>query len=387
MKDVYSNAWVTIVADGAVNARGGCFVASEKRAYHRYRAKVPYLVPDGTRSNVYVRPLCVPQGNNVGAHSDLMDLHLRSKLSTRGWIFQRYLLSRRLLVYSADEMSWECMTERCCECTFPPLEKDKLEGRNAYMTPVGKDAKGCMKFIFGWHEIVSEYTERDLTVDSNRLVALSGLAAAMQSTTLNTYFCGLWKEDIERELLWQVSKTDSRGRCNVSRKHMAYYAPSWAWSSVTGKVEWNRWMSDVERSCIKITGVDYVPAGPNRYGPAASGYIRVYGYVAAVTVREKNPVQSEWGTGLEVVSASTRNGDCASGDLWPDVTDDNRESHSDVPYAVLLVRVGYSRACGLLLRPYRSESETYKRVGFVDGLRCSFEQWSEGAVMQSITIL
>lgn len=75
------------------------------------------------------------------------------------------------------------------------------------------------------------YTERRLTHDADRFVAISGLARDMRAMLeklrpgiAHRYLAGLWEEDLARMLLWFVRAAGSR--------HTTYIAPSWSWASL-----------------------------------------------------------------------------------------------------------------------------------------------------------
>ena len=56
----------------------------------------------------------------------------------------------------------------------------------------------------GWEKVVEEITSRDITYWTDRLPALSGLAAKRQQATGDKYLAGLWKSNLKIELLWRV---------------------------------------------------------------------------------------------------------------------------------------------------------------------------------------
>lgn len=49
-----------------------------------------------------------------------------------------------------------------------------------------------------WFAIVRDYTGRNLTVQSDTLSALSGIARAFQNLLRDKYFAGVWRNDIIR---------------------------------------------------------------------------------------------------------------------------------------------------------------------------------------------
>ncbi|KAI1660233.1 HET-domain-containing protein [Daldinia decipiens] len=79
-----------------------------------------------------------------------------------------------------------------------------------------------------WTRIVEYYTSCRLTNESDRLIALSGIAKAFQETTGDTYLAGLWKDALVPCLAWH---TGGFAGVQVRRNE---YAPSWSWASITG---------------------------------------------------------------------------------------------------------------------------------------------------------
>jgi hypothetical protein len=71
---------------------------------------------------------------------------------------------------------------------------------------------------------LDDYANPFLTVSSDKLPAISGLAREIQIHTSATYKAGIWLEDDYRGLLW--SYFDSGRRIDP------YRAPSWSWAAM-----------------------------------------------------------------------------------------------------------------------------------------------------------
>lgn len=56
-----------------------------------------------------------------------------------------------------------------------------------------------------WSNLVTQYSERNITVDSDRLLAISGVAQHIQYLTDDEYLAGLWRSNLLFNLLWYSS--------------------------------------------------------------------------------------------------------------------------------------------------------------------------------------
>lgn len=88
-----------------------------------------------------------------------------------------------------------------------------------------------------WSDIVRTYTKAKLTVLSDRLPAMLGVASIVPGNIrFDTpgdevpYIAGLWRDRLPLQLLWQV--TD-----HPILRSPEYGGPSWSWTSVEGAVD------------------------------------------------------------------------------------------------------------------------------------------------------
>jgi hypothetical protein len=90
---------------------------------------------------------------------------------------------------------------------------------------------GCSEAFQRWYDILEDYAFRALSVSSDKLPAISGLAHEFSGQVRSTYKAGIWLEDIHRGIFWSYSE---RGI-----KLDSYRAPSWSWAAMdcfrTGK--------------------------------------------------------------------------------------------------------------------------------------------------------
>ncbi|KAK4160523.1 heterokaryon incompatibility protein-domain-containing protein [Cladorrhinum sp. PSN259] len=71
----------------------------------------------------------------------------------------------------------------------------------------GTPAKEVFNF---WFQAVEQYSFLQLTEESDRLIALGGIARKIQEATGFTYLAGLWLEDLPRALYWRGAGTFCR---------------------------------------------------------------------------------------------------------------------------------------------------------------------------------
>lgn len=196
MCTIYGNSNLNIAASSASDGSMGCFVAR----HNKWRCQ-------------------------VRAGPDILDIYspslkstLRSSnLAARGWVLQERILSPRTIHFTEKQIFWECNRHIACEA-LPDGVWDEAE----YRKPL---VNGSHK-VGDWQSIVEAYSYAKLTFSKDKLVAISGLAQLVHSTSKDQYVAGLWKRDLIRQLLWRVNEP------RTSQKYTDYIAPSWSWASV-----------------------------------------------------------------------------------------------------------------------------------------------------------
>ncbi len=92
----------------------------------------------------------------------------------------------------------------------------------------GKELDEKFEFHNRWFEVVTEYSARQLTIATDKGIAIAGVASVIQQNTGLTYSAGLWKEMLPFNLLWLPSGDPG--------PRPARRTPSWSWTSVDGRV-------------------------------------------------------------------------------------------------------------------------------------------------------
>jgi hypothetical protein len=115
---------------------------------------------------------------------------------TRAWTYQEALLSRRRLVFSKEQMYFECYGMYCCESLYLPLEtlhrKDMQGFKSIFCSEkrVGIFPKGVGTTTVEIVRRIEEYSKLNLSHPSDILKGMLGIFHAFQTSCLRIYHCG-----------------------------------------------------------------------------------------------------------------------------------------------------------------------------------------------------
>ncbi|KAF3028317.1 hypothetical protein E8E11_000098, partial [Didymella keratinophila] len=239
MESVFSQAYCTIAATGAADSNAG------------------FLERDIRTSHVYVRDV---SGNEFYVSNDIDDFDEdvgKAKLNTRAWVMQEAVLSRRTIHFSARQIYWECGEGVYCE----NLTRLKSSYTDKFFTldpnfPKRLLDSGQERTLNCISYLIQEYSKRNLTVPSDRRVAISALEdrikGALKSRfkdplrdrveralrdcikgTLNDRSSryGIFQKFLHRNLLWHAND------CQLKKIGYEPPLPSWTWMAYSGGVQ------------------------------------------------------------------------------------------------------------------------------------------------------
>ncbi|KAF1983280.1 hypothetical protein K402DRAFT_406969 [Aulographum hederae CBS 113979] len=195
-------------------------------------------------------------------------------LTRRAWVYQEQMLSPRVLYYSSTALRWHCATgtatKDCPDFSFgsdyishfqremwQPKAGERIsqlfhtsEGSIPTQILASRSVGLSPPFIqekTPWHEIIEEFTRRQLSRETDRLAALQGIADAIIRGDLNLvqYAAGLWRPSLCFDLIWStttsnisdiVSKQDLELKKDGAEREnsVSAIAPSWSWAARPG---------------------------------------------------------------------------------------------------------------------------------------------------------
>ena len=242
MARYYQNAWVTVVAANKAMANGLLSMLRTEPVPRMTR--LPYMDRNGEQRGYFYLQVAWPDvlqnEFSVGVE--------KSELLQRGWVFQEWRLSRRIVAFSDSGFFLHCHT---LGSTSPM--GDRFSGAGVRL---GQNSRRDGHIMQGrdfslsteWEDIVTKYSGLGLThLAKDRLMALAGVASEVGRTMkaskvtseisgrilgddapARRYVCGLWLMDIHRGLLWEQATPGTRERLPG--------IPTWSWASMANPI-------------------------------------------------------------------------------------------------------------------------------------------------------
>lgn len=361
MGEVYANSLCNIAATGSTTSDDGCFM-------ERNASEVGGLVvsPKWTGLNTTTFRIV-----DFGLWEKLIT---SAPLNKRAWVVQERLLSPRVLHFGRTQLAWECRELDACE-TYADGLPAAQENSQSIIKGLDPDIDGKKLQSMGdsqssrnlhayhlWNKIVTLYTTGDLTVASNKLVALSGLAKKMQIMLQDEYLAGLWKVTLASDLLWMVM-SGKQANGLPSTRTAQYRAPSWTWATLDGHVTPGR--PNIDRILISIEEAVTDPlVRGNPFGEVTSGWIRLRGALLQGQITPLDP--SALRSDRLSVHFTAKN---VNGEQWvvPDVQDEVSEQPVFLLFVCTTNHYDHTEVQGLALHCIDPAKDTYRRIGLFEG--------------------
>lgn len=153
------------------------------------------------------------------------------------------MLAPRILHFSKHQLFWDCAEMSACE-TLPaglPLPLDQRSSTDRHWRGRLQEAGTSRSILISaanddspenfWKMAVDNYTSLDLTDQSDKLLAIWGIAKLVRDSLEEEYAAGLWELAVEEQLAWRVADCVTAERPIALMKN-----PSWTWTSIKGRI-------------------------------------------------------------------------------------------------------------------------------------------------------
>ncbi|KAG4263149.1 hypothetical protein FPRO03_10512 [Fusarium proliferatum] len=355
MASIYGNSWLNLSADGDA-AGHGLFCPSDRRAARPwYPVYIHREWGDGFPSNY-----CISEYHNWWERiSD-------SELNRGAWALQERVLASRVLHLGLEQVAFECCSDAVCErlpygdptirhetSVLTSLKRFVLNARNgnlSYLTPEN---------VFrNWNQVVRAYSQGQLTVATDRLVALSGLIDVLYPVFQHMvesvdqvedgrekystqdrvdsscprypglFLAGLWWPYVERQLVWRaisrkyLFEYDGNTASAPGKRYDDYIAPTWSWCSIKDAIIEPQEVRSVDIYFTKVIDTSIlplyqaIPSSGLRHCASTGSFLRLrcsylpiveLGPVSDMKLVDFGAATSEGGRGDELIEIQSKN--------------------------------------------------------------------------------
>lgn len=232
MASIYGLAEITIICSSGLSADAGL---PGIQSTPRHQVQVPFTI-----KGVSLMETLDPVGS--GDHASYLG---ESFWNTRGWTFQERLFSGKALIFTPEQVYWECEKASWCEDSFwehegaPTIYRhsfDAEEFRNIW------EVTNLDDFEEIYRKLVEEYSLRHLSFESDGLNAFAGILEAFEKTTRQKFFWGLPAALLGSALSWPSERgriSRRKASCQIISSNgtpISCLFPSWSWVGWVGDI-------------------------------------------------------------------------------------------------------------------------------------------------------
>ncbi|KIM97205.1 hypothetical protein OIDMADRAFT_57839 [Oidiodendron maius Zn] len=272
MNRVYRDCVLNISATGFKDGQEGLFVSTQPRE----------VIPPNIDFTRLARQGC-PTDYTIVYTNEWADDVSRGPLGQRGWVYQEQVLAPRVIHFGRRQVFWECQVAAASQA-FPhgwiPTHAIQNLKRKISIPTTLQANSAPEKLYLQWQTAVRDYTHRNLTYDTDKLPALSGLAEVFKHHLNDEYVAGLWKNNLLYDLLWHGSGN--------FKETVSYLAPTWSWACIDGPITF----PGIGKSDTKWRPIAYVrhvmvkPLTSTVTGQLIGGHLRLSGFLIKPDIRE-----------------------------------------------------------------------------------------------------
>lgn len=293
MHHIYEQAYLTIIAAAGADA--------------------DYGIPGVSRSRkVKQAHVQIGEATLLDALPDSRDDLRECSWSTRAWTLQEGALSRRRLMFTDQQVHFECLRMRCQESVYDStsFSQDLDEAITTSMgSRKGRDFHRCFPAgTFGDHEghdefiagYVNDYAQRDLTYESDALIAFTGMMKKYAETTNYRFHWGmpyiLLPAGTRHDPNAFMDTIMDMNKIQIGKRQRRQEFPSWSWAGWRGacigyqvpRRSMSRYGASVSVELIDGTTVPWIDYANCAAKSPSSPYLQIRGCSGKVTITKRN---------------------------------------------------------------------------------------------------
>jgi Heterokaryon incompatibility protein (HET) len=249
MNEVFEKAYLTIAASHAKDSTDGLFCQREDLYY----LKAAFFDQRGMHADT------IWLGASWNVDLGTLDHPDDGALCKRAWVLQEWVLSRRIIFFTRGFLFWFCRESSIDETGEHRSMKWSMSILNEIAADHPESIASNLRLSTGpiddnsrrqqqWYHLAENFSHRDITYATDRLMALDGLRAEHKLIRPgDSYILGHWKQELFVSLCWTTK--------NANRLINPLLVPSWAWPSVMGGVRWLPFISSYVAMNYKIISI------------------------------------------------------------------------------------------------------------------------------------
>ncbi|KAH7088904.1 heterokaryon incompatibility protein-domain-containing protein [Paraphoma chrysanthemicola] len=258
MDKVYEQSYLNISATASQNSDEGLFRSRDPNTLWEEEVNLNWTGRTEDRSQLDKRFGHLTRCTIIDV-SFWEDLVEHAPVNQRGWVLQERVMCPRVLHFCKNQIAWECrefqraegypddlptwtrkLSDIVDEGLFKRLRREDGERlRQIRLQGLADPDRNLLDLhVFElWKRIVEVYSRTKLTVSTDKLIALSGIAKRFSEMFSSypscKYIAGMWLRPklLESQLLWQVEDVKDGVLKNHSRRD-SERAPSFSWASL-----------------------------------------------------------------------------------------------------------------------------------------------------------
>lgn len=289
MTEVYSNSFCNISADYGDEENGLFYQRQNDDFEPPCKIKVRWKEPP---RDSFLKAMKPSSGAQMSSSESTTSYIVRrpqwreyladSPLNRRGWVMQERLLAPRVLSFTPRMVSWNCGQTETTEI-WPrrnygnPYLVDSIWGLNHpfHLETRSLSQRGFQfhsqrhwgvqdvgPLIDWWYRLLDDYTGCELTKESDRLVAIAGVARKLRPIVSDQYVTGLWANSLPWALSWRANSYEKR------QPAAAYHSPTFSWAACPGQVEMFR-DSPPSGEVMLVSAASFIKYRSNRLSSTA----------------------------------------------------------------------------------------------------------------------
>ncbi|KAK5656915.1 hypothetical protein OQA88_3437 [Cercophora sp. LCS_1] len=254
MDRIYGGAFMTLIAAGGCGVHAGLpGMGEHSRMHFQEQVFVPRKNGNNLTRDVVLMAALRPQNP---ANDHYLE---RTWWNTRGWCWQERVLSKRCLIFTDEQVYWECKKASFCEeshhdfMVYPvarnsrevALLPNNYEAQQKSFHTTDESPTILRRSLYEsmsshYPHSILRYSPRQLSREKDYLHALTGVLNSLTQSWGEEFFWGLPKSTFEQQLPWSGGGGGQRVAVHMCKDFTgSFWAlpfPSWSWLSTKGHV-------------------------------------------------------------------------------------------------------------------------------------------------------